>query len=112
MHRAGAAGSTGDDMPRSIAAFVCLLGLATWGASADCASAQTGSPPALSACAPHCDYTHYYGPYDFTYVRPGLFAFATCGPTGECSPALVSSGARAPIGRITVRTRARVIPPR
>jgi hypothetical protein len=21
-------------------------------------------------CAPHCDYWHYYGPYDFSYIKP------------------------------------------
>jgi hypothetical protein len=21
-------------------------------------------------CAPHCDYWHNYGPYDFSYIKP------------------------------------------
>jgi hypothetical protein len=29
-------------------------------------------------CSPHCDYWHYYGPYDFSYIRPGLFAYPIC----------------------------------
>lgn len=47
------------------------------------------TPAARAAdCYPYCDYNHYYGPYDFTYVRPGLFAYPRCGPRGECSPTL------------------------
>ena len=42
-----------------------------------------------ASCYPHCDYNHFYGPYDFTYIRPGLYAYPVCGPRGECSPYLV-----------------------
>jgi hypothetical protein len=72
-------------------------------------------------CAPYCDFTHYYGPQDFTwalpggygpqqsiYVRPGLFVHPRCGPSGYCSPYLVSSGQRFR-GRVTVRTPVRPV---
>jgi hypothetical protein len=39
-------------------------------------------------CAPHCDYYHDYGPYDFTYVRPGLFGYPVCDWHGNCLPHL------------------------
>ena len=66
-------------------------------------------PGAASAevdCAPYCDFTHYYGPQDFTYVRPGLFLYPRCGPSGYCSPYLLSSWQRFR-GRVTVRSLAR-----
>jgi len=37
-------------------------------------------------CAPYCDFTHDYGPYDLTWARPGLYAFPVCGPSGNCAP--------------------------
>ena len=50
------------------------------------------APAVLAAeCYPHCDYNHYYGPLDFTYVRPGLYGYSVCGPRGECAPHLVYS---------------------
>ena len=39
-------------------------------------------------CYPHCDYWHYYGPYDFSYKRPGLFGYPICDARGNCSPYL------------------------
>jgi hypothetical protein len=54
-------------------------------------------------CFPYCDYTHYYGPFDFTYVQPGLFGYPLCGPRGNCSPHLVYSTTGFRRGRITVR---------
>ena len=66
-------------------------------------------PGAASAevdCAPYCDFTHDYGPQDFTYVRPGLFLYLRCGPSGYCSPYLLSSWQRFR-GRVTVRSLAR-----
>jgi hypothetical protein len=54
-------------------------------------------------CAPHCDYYHYYGPYDFTYVRPDLYAYPLCGPRGNCSPYLVYSTSGVRRGRIEIR---------
>ena len=40
-------------------------------------------------CAPHCDYVHDYGPYDFSYVYPGLSGWPVCDREGNCSPYLV-----------------------
>jgi hypothetical protein len=68
--------------------------------------AGTGVAFAERECFPHCDYTHYYGPFDFTYARPGLFGYPHCGPQGDCSPHLTyTTGIVRPIqtGRITVR---------
>ena len=66
--------------------------------------ALLASGPAVAAvgCAPYCDFTHDYGPYDFTYVAPDLFVYPRCGPSGSCSPYLVTSRARYR-GTITVR---------
>jgi hypothetical protein len=48
-----------------------------------------GTGTALAeACFPHCDYTHYYGPLDFSYRQPGLFGYPPCGPQGNCTPHL------------------------
>ena len=79
-------------MPRfSAAGVLCLLFFAA-------------SPAAAEIdCSPHCDYNHYYGPYDFTYIRPGLFGFPVCDRRGNCSPYLVYTYPRRKI--ITVRTR-------
>jgi hypothetical protein len=64
-----------------------------------------GAGTALSAeCFPHCDYTHDYGPYDFTYIRPGLYGYPICGPRGNCLPNLVySTSGYARRGNIEVR---------
>jgi hypothetical protein len=78
-----------DAMPRLIAAAAFLLA-----ASLPC-MAEVG-------CTPYCDFTHYYGPQDFTYVRPGLFLYPVCGPSGDCSPYLISSAQRYR-GTVTVR---------
>ena len=69
-----------------------------------------GSASAQSDCYPYCDFTHYYGPQDFTWVRPGLWAYPACGPSGYCSPHLVSS--RRFVGRVTVRSLGRPVRPR
>ncbi len=56
-------------------------------------------------CFPYCDYNHNYGPYDFTYVKPGLYGYPTCGPRGYCLPRLsYSVSGRTPRGNIEVRT--------
>ena len=54
-------------------------------------------------CRLHCDYWHYYGPYDFSYVSPGLLGYPLCDRGGNCSPFLtyVFPGRRH--GRVTVR---------
>ena len=53
-------------------------------------------------CYPHCDYNHYYGPLDFSYIRPGLYGYPVCGPRGECSPHHVYSPT---VRRFTVTVR-------
>jgi hypothetical protein len=50
---------------------------------------QSGAAWAATDCSPHCDYYHDYGPYDFTYVQPGLFGFPVCDWRGNCLPHLV-----------------------
>lgn len=40
-------------------------------------------------CAPHCDWTHDYGPYDFSWVYPGLVGIPVCDRDGNCSPYLL-----------------------
>jgi hypothetical protein len=80
---------------RSLARAGVVLGLTLCGAGT-----------ALAAeCFPYCDYNHNYGPYDFTYVKPGLWGHATCGSRGYCLPRLsYSVSGRAPRGNIEVRT--------
>ena len=84
-------------MPKVIAAVSAALYLLL----------AAGPAAAEIDCSPYCDFTHYYGPHDFTYVRPGLYLYPRCGPSGNCSPYLVSS--RRYYGRITVRTIARPV---
>jgi hypothetical protein len=55
-------------------------------------------------CAPHCDYYHDYGPYDFTYVRPGLYGFPVCDSNGNCSPHLVYTLSGRTQGQVTILT--------
>jgi hypothetical protein len=64
---------------------------------------------AAAECTPRCDYNHFYGPYDFTYIRPGFYAYPVCDARGECSPYLVYSE---PVrrGRIVVRFPRRRLP--
>jgi hypothetical protein len=68
-----------------------------------------GSHPALTqtraGCYPYCDYTHYYGPYDYRYVRPGLYCYPLCRPDGACVPNPLCV-VQAPRGSITVRSLA------
>jgi hypothetical protein len=54
-------------------------------------------------CFPYCDYTHYYGPFDFTYTQPGLFGYPLCNGRGNCSVQLAYSTTGFRRGRITVR---------
>ena len=58
-------------------------------------------------CAPYCDFTHDYGPYDLTWARPGLYAYPVCGPNGNCAPYAVHTYPRYRGVRITVRPRNR-----
>ena len=41
------------------------------------------------SCAPTCDWNHDYGPYDFSWVYPGLVGIPVCDRDGNCSPHLV-----------------------
>jgi hypothetical protein len=84
--------------------FLAAFFLGTW----------FGTRPVLAAeCFPHCDYTNYYGPFDFTYVQPGLFGYPLCGPRGNCSALLAYSTSGVRRGRITVRfPRVTAIPAR
>ena len=83
-----------------VLAFLAFLCVGTHAASA-------------AECFPYCDYTHYYGPFDFTYVQPGLFGYPLCGPRGNCSALLDYSTSGVRRGRITVRfPRATAIPAR
>jgi len=60
-------------------------------------------PASAQDCSPHCDYWHYYGPYDFSYISPGLIGYPRCDRQGNCSPYLtyVYPGRRQ--GRVIVR---------
>jgi hypothetical protein len=76
------------------------------GACLVCILAGTGAAVAEQLCYPHCDYTHYYGPLDFSYRQPGVFGYPRCGPQGDCAPHLdYTTGILRPFltGRITVR---------
>ena len=88
-------------MPKIVAAAICML--------VACAAAPAAAD--VIGCAPTCDFFHFYGPYDFTYIRPGLYAYPRCGPDGNCSPHLVYS--LPPFrGRVTVRSLTRRPEPR
>jgi hypothetical protein len=73
------------------------------------------SPAFAIDCAPFCDYTHDYGPYDLSWKRPGLYAYPRCAPNGDCAPR--AAHAYSPVSgwpwwpyrgvRITVRPRNR-----
>jgi hypothetical protein len=69
------------------------------------------SPTWADDCYPHCDWSHDYGPYDFTYIRPGLFAYPICGPRQDCSPHLRYTYQRGyPLReRIIIRPRSRPV---
>jgi hypothetical protein len=68
-----------------------------------------GAGTALAAeCFPYCDYVHNYGPYDFTYVRPGLYGYPLCNARGNCLPNLAySTSGQARRGNVEVRFPAR-----
>ena len=58
-------------------------------------------------CSPHCAWYHDYGPYNFSYIRPGLFGFPICDRHGDCSPYLVYVLNGHKIGSITIRSTSR-----
>lgn len=78
-----------------------LAGLVLLAAGGISAAAAQGR----QSCYPYCDYTHYYGPYDYRYLRPGLICYPVCNADGRCAPnpACVGQQQR---GRITVRSLA------
>jgi hypothetical protein len=82
-----------------------------WRTAAIVASAaflSVASAGAIAAeCTPHCDYIQDYGPYDYTYVRPGLFGYAICDWWGNCSPYRVYAYSGRRTGRITIRSLSR-----
>jgi hypothetical protein len=66
--------------------------------------AASGAATAQEVCFPHCDYMHYYGPTDYTYVQPGLFGHLHhCGPQGNCAPYQAVTPSGVLTGQITVR---------
>jgi hypothetical protein len=69
-----------------------------------CVSLSGAGTVLAAECFPYCDFTHDYGPYDFTYVRPGLYGYPICGPRGNCLPYVVySTSGRARRGNVEVR---------
>ncbi|MEZ5787689.1 MAG: hypothetical protein R3D62_14725 [Xanthobacteraceae bacterium] len=87
-------------MTKATAITLAGLALIVFAGAAGPASAQ-----GRQSCYPYCDLTHYYGPYDYRYLRPGLICYPICGPDGRCSPNPSCVGQR-PRGRITVRSLA------
>jgi hypothetical protein len=69
---------------------------------------SSGGAMAYADCSPHCSFTHFYGPSDYSYEQPGLFGYPRCGAEGYCSPHLDYrySGVTAPSQRILVQPRA------
>jgi hypothetical protein len=58
-------------------------------------------------CGEHCDYQHNYGPYDFSYIQPGLLGYPICDREGNCSPHLAYTYPGRRYGRITIRSVSR-----
>jgi len=56
-------------------------------------------------CAPYCDYNHDYGPYDLSWVSPGLAGYPVCDRQGNCSPYLVYRRFGRPWPGITITVR-------
>jgi hypothetical protein len=56
-------------------------------------------------CAPHCDYVHDYGPYDFSWVAPGLVGYPVCDRHGNCSPHLLYRRFGRPWPGVTITIR-------
>ena len=62
-----------------------------------------GSEVVLADCSERCDHYHDYGPYDFSYIRPGLLGWPVCDRQGNCSPYLIYTHPGYQRGQITVR---------
>lgn len=92
------------DPPRTTRGARLTRGAVVWlGTLLACACAGLAGGPGkarAAECYPHCDYNHYYGPYDFSYVRPGLYAYPVCDPRGRCAPYLAYYGS----GELGVRS--------
>ncbi|MGZ9086435.1 MAG: hypothetical protein ACXW3R_13060 [Rhodoplanes sp.] len=69
------------------------------------AGSNPAAPQSRLSCYPYCDYTHYYGPYDYRYIRQGLYCYPLCGPDGVCRPNPLCV-VQAPRGSVTVRSLA------
>lgn len=98
--------------PLAMTVRAAARGLLCLGIAAGALGVNAGTAAAIE-CYPHCDYYHYYGPYDFSYKRPGLYAYPVCGPLGNCTPYLVYGLSSAvPSGTIIVTfpRRPRVVP--
>ena len=54
-------------------------------------------------CSPYCDYVHDYGPYDFSWVRPGLTGYPVCDSQGNCAPHLIYVHPGRRHGQINIR---------
>jgi hypothetical protein len=93
----------GDARPGTSTPVGCLAALALLALMSSAVRAED--------CYPHCDYFHDYGPYDLTYIRPGLYAYPVCGPSGDCAPYVVYTYSRYR-KRILVRPRPWRAPPR
>ena len=63
---------------RSLVA-AAVFGLMTGGLAASPAAAAND-------CFPYCDFTHYYGPLDLSWQRPGLTCYPRCDARGNCAP--------------------------
>lgn len=63
-------------------------------------------------CAPNCAFYHNYGPYDFSYIRPGLTGAPVCDRDGNCLPYMRYYYNGRPVGRITIRPLGRAARPR
>jgi hypothetical protein len=83
-------------MVRTVAALAALVLCAMGGGTPAAAQTRVG-------CAPYCDFRHYYGAYDYTYKREGVFCYPVCGPDGTCVPAKTCVTA-APRGVIAIRS--------
>jgi len=77
-----------------------------------CVLVWTSGAAFADDCAPHCDYVHDYGPYDLSWVSPGLVGYPICDRRGDCSPHLVYRrfGRSWPDITITVRPTYRAHP--
>jgi len=54
-------------------------------------------------CGSVCNYWHDYGPYDLSWVRPGLAGYPRCDRYGNCGPYLAYTAPPRRYGRITIR---------